>query len=105
PDAPTPAAEARPSAHGSRGAPAASEAELLRRAQAALAERPQEALRLTAEHQRRFPRAALGEEREVIAIEALRQLGRETAAQRREAAFERRYRGSVHREKLRDSAR
>ena len=104
----TPPAAAPRAAH-TRRAPAAPsssrEAELLRRAQAALAERPGEALRLTAEHQHRFARGVLGEEREVIAIAALRRLGRESAAKQREAAFERRYRGSVHQEKLRDSAR
>jgi len=104
----TPPAAAARTAHTKRAPAAAlasSEAELLRRAQAALAERPREALRLTAEHQRRFARPALSEEREVIAIEALRRLGKKSAAEQREAAFERRYRGSVHQGKLRDSAR
>jgi len=102
---PTPEPRAAHTKRAPAAALASSEAELLRRAQAALAERPREALRLTAEHQRRFARPALSEEREVIAIEALRRLGQKSAAEQREAAFERRYRGSVHQGKLRDSAR
>jgi hypothetical protein len=104
----TPPAAAPRTAHSERAPAAAagpSEAELLRRAQAALAERPREALRLTEEHQRRFARGALREEREVIAIEALRQLGQSKLAEQRQAQFNRVYRGSVHREKLLDSAR
>jgi hypothetical protein len=81
-----------------------SEAELLRRAQSLLAGSPQRALALTAEHQRRFRDGALAEEREALAIEALRRLGRGQAAQRRALAFERRYPNSVHASRVRGAA-
>ena len=75
---------------------AGGEAALLERAQAALERRPAEALRLSRQHEARFPEGALVQEREVIAIDALRRLGREAAAKARAAEFERRFRGSVH---------
>ncbi len=86
-----------------RGAKAArpSEAELLRQAQAALAQHPAQALALTRQHSSRFPRGALTQEREVIAIEALERLGRKRAAADRALAFEKSYRGSVHQSRLR----
>ena len=79
---------------------ASSEADLLERARAALARSPNESLALTREHLRRFPKGALAEEREVIAIEALQRLGDTSAAERRALEFERRYRGSVHQGKV-----
>jgi hypothetical protein len=94
---PEPRAPERPRAPAHVRAPRpGGEAQLLDRAQAALARRPGEALRLTREHEARFPRGALVQEREVIAIEALERLGRAGAAKARAAAFERRFRGSVH---------
>lgn len=83
---------------------AVAEAELLERAQAALSKRPSAALALTREHKRRFPRGALVQEREVIAIEALSRLGQSREASARAAEFERRYRGSVHQRRLDDDA-
>jgi hypothetical protein len=77
------------------------EAELLKRAQAALSERPRETLSLTVEHERRFAAGALREEREVLAIDALRKLGRVNAARERASRFEQRYPDSVHLEKIR----
>jgi hypothetical protein len=79
------------------------EAALLQRAQAALARDPARALGLTQEHQRRFPHGSLAQEREVIAIEALERLGDERAARQRANAFERRYKGSVHHGRVRES--
>lgn len=96
PSAPKRAAP-RPRAHT---AERHSEAELLERAQAALATRPKDALALTREHQRRFPRGLLVQEREVIAIEALSRLGQRRAADAKAAEFEERYRGSVHQPRL-----
>jgi hypothetical protein len=93
-------ARARPSAPVRAPRPGG-EAQLLERAQASLARRPAEALRLTREHEARFPRGALVQEREVIAIEALERLGRAGAAKARAAAFERRFRGSVHHPRVR----
>jgi hypothetical protein len=89
------AARSKPSSPPSLG-----EAALLERARDALRANPAAALALTREHDRHFPRGVLAEEREVIAIEALRRMGREAAAERRAAAFERRYRGSVHRQHM-----
>ncbi|MEO8183829.1 MAG: hypothetical protein ABI895_33815 [Deltaproteobacteria bacterium] len=90
----------RPRAPALAKAPRTSEAELLQRAQRALAEHPSQALLLTAEHRRRFADGALAEEREVIAIEALRHLGRERAARERAAVFETKYPNSVHRSRV-----
>jgi hypothetical protein len=78
----------------------AGEAVLLERAREALGGDPERALELTREHQQRFARGVLTQEREVIAIEALKRLGRERAANERAAQFERRYRGSVHQQRL-----
>lgn len=82
-------------------APRESEAELLARAQAALAERPAAALQLAERHRRLFPSGVLAQEREVIAIEALKRLGRERAAQDKASEFESRYKGSIHQPRLR----
>jgi hypothetical protein len=79
---------------------AAAEAALLERARAALGGDPAGALALAEQHRRRFPHGALVQEREVIAIDALKRLGRADAASVRAAAFEHRYRGSVHRPRL-----
>lgn len=91
----------RPRAH-TASKPSVAEAELLERAQAALATRPKDALALTREHQRRFPRGLLVQEREVIAIDALSRLGQKRAASAKAAEFEERYRGSVHQPRLDD---
>jgi len=84
-----------------RSASGSSEAELLRRAQSLLGTNPARALELTAEHQRRHRNGVLTEEREALAIEALRRLGRTQAAQRRAAAFEQHYPNSVHASRVR----
>lgn len=80
------------------------EAALLRRAQASLADAPARTLELTEEHRRRFPRGILTEEREVLAIEALKRLGRGRAAGDKASEFERNYRGSVHHRRVRGEA-
>jgi hypothetical protein len=77
-----------------------SEASLLDLARAELDRNPRRALALTEEHRRRFPSGALGQEREVIAIEALSRMGQTTEAQRRGSDFERRYPDSAHRQKV-----
>ncbi|HEX3773476.1 MAG TPA: hypothetical protein VHV51_03375 [Polyangiaceae bacterium] len=74
----------------------ADEASLLERARAALGSNPAAALQLTNEHQKEFPRGALVQEREVIAIAALRRLGRTAEAERRAQAFDRTYPNSAH---------
>lgn len=87
------------------GANTTAEAELLRRAQAALDEQPARALKLTDEHARRFRSGVLAEEREAIAVEALGRLGRDSAARQRAARFERRYPNSVHLDRVRSAVR
>ncbi|HJL18957.1 MAG TPA: hypothetical protein RMH99_25065, partial [Sandaracinaceae bacterium LLY-WYZ-13_1] len=78
----------------------AAEAALVRRAQAALATEPARALSLAAEHRRRFGEGTLGQEREVVAIDALSRLGRDVEARRRAAAFRARWPGSAHLRRL-----
>jgi hypothetical protein len=96
--APSSAAGARP--NGAAARPAESEAELLERARRALASNPAQALALTEQDRTRFPAGVLAQEREVIAIEALKRLGRSDEAARRTADFARRYPGSAYRKKL-----
>jgi hypothetical protein len=81
-------------------APNTRESALLRSAQSALASDPARALVLTDQHRRSFPRGALSEEREAIAIQALRGLGREPEARARAARFETKYPNSVHRSRV-----
>jgi hypothetical protein len=100
------AEEARPSQPAASGAvhagkapgkAAPSEAALLEQARAALASDPARALALTRQHQARFPSGVLKQEREVIAIEALRRLGQSKAAAERAGSFEQAYPDSAHR--------
>lgn len=91
-----PPASHKPTSPTPRAPAGSNEVDLLRRAQAVLATQPARALALTSEHQRRFRGGALAEEREALAIEALRRLGRTQEAQRRAAQFQRRYPQSVH---------
>jgi hypothetical protein len=77
-----------------------SEAELLEQARAALRADPARALARANEHARRFPRGVLVQEREVIAIKALRQLGRAADADKRADAFAKAFPGSAFQRKL-----
>lgn len=77
-------------------APKLDEAGLLERARRELRANPSAALAISNEHLQRFPGGALAEEREVIAIKALRKLGRSAEADRRAAAFAARYPDSAH---------
>jgi hypothetical protein len=76
------------------------EDQLLERARRALASDPNRALSLTREHARSYPSGVLAQEREVIAIEALRRLGRGDEADARRGTFEQRYPQSAHRRNL-----
>ena len=78
----------------------AEEAALLDRARAALGS-PAEALRITEEHAARFPRGKLGMEREMIAIEALRRLGRGAESRARAESLLARAKGSLYEDRLR----
>ena len=76
------------------------EVDLIGRARESLGPSPAEALALTGEHARRFPRGVLVQEREVLAIEALRGLGRTDEARARKDRFLSAYPGSAHRPRL-----
>ncbi len=78
----------------------AAEVALLHAAQDGLRGSPAEALARANEHARRFPRGALGQEREVIAIEALVKLGRREEARARAARFARTFPGSTHQRRV-----
>jgi hypothetical protein len=77
------------------------EVHLLARAQDALGSRPDDALRLCAEHERRFPRGAFTEEREVIAIDALVRLNRREDAKARGERFLKSHPGSADARRVR----
>jgi hypothetical protein len=76
--------------------PAPNEGALLLRARQVLAADPSTALELTREHAKLFPAGGLVPEREVLAIEALVQLGRLDEAQARFGAFRSRFPRSPH---------
>lgn len=77
-----------------------SEADLLEQARAAMKSDPGRALQRANEHAARYPRGVLVQEREVIAIQALRQLGRNAEAERRATAFAKAFPGSAFQHKL-----
>jgi hypothetical protein len=79
----------------------ASESALLFEARKAMAHDAAGSLRLLNEHAQRYPKGALVPEREVLAIEALRALGRTAEADARLASFEARYPDSLHLSRLR----
>jgi hypothetical protein len=92
------AVAARPRASGSASvASAPSEVALLDQARASLVSNPSSALALTEEHRRRFPKGALSQEREVIAIEALKKLGRGSEAKKRGDTFSAENPDTIHR--------
>ena len=77
--APAPIAEPAPAAP--------KELELLTAAQDAIDNAPQRALGLLEEHARFYPNGSFAQERESLAIDALRKLGRTSAARERASAF------------------
>jgi hypothetical protein len=76
------------------------EVSLLDEARQALSGSPAKALQLTRLHEQRFRGGALGQEREVIAIDALTRLGRIEEAKQRAERFSARYPGSAHQSKI-----
>ncbi|MFS8067156.1 MAG: hypothetical protein ACMG6S_12365 [Byssovorax sp.] len=74
--------------------------QLLHRALDALGSAPSRALDLVSRHAARFPGSALGQEREVLAIDALDRLGRSSEARARAAAFAARFPSSAHLHRL-----
>jgi hypothetical protein len=91
-----PAEPAAPPPVETEVAAAPSEGALLLRARRQLATDPASALALTDEDANRFPSGALAPEREVLAIEALAQLGRLPEARTRFTAFRTEYPQSPH---------
>jgi hypothetical protein len=79
----------------------AAELALLERAQRALQGEPRAALALAREHGRRFVRGQFVQEREMIAIEAMLQLGNRAAAEQRGKRFLRDHPASSHTPRLR----
>lgn len=80
--------------------PAATELELVQRAQAAVGSDPARALAAAAEHARVYPSGAFVQEREVIAVEALARLGRTDEAWKRAAALVQRFPGTPYATRL-----
>jgi hypothetical protein len=76
------------------------EADLLEQARSAIKSDPARALQRANEHAQRFPRGVLVQEREVLAIQALRKLGRDAEADRRAEAFAKAFPGSAFQRKL-----
>jgi hypothetical protein len=77
-----------------------SELSLIQQAEAAR-QRGVEALKLLATHERLYPRGALAQEREVLAIELLLKLGKRQQAHERAARFTRDYPSSAHQPRVR----
>lgn len=98
-----PAPRPQPKPEAVQEAPRMSEAELLLKARQALKRDPELALRLASEHQAQYATGRLTPEREVLAIEALRNLGRKAEADERLRKFEARYPESIHLKRLRES--
>jgi len=81
-------------------APPTSEVTLLQRARQTLAREPGAALALLELHQREYPDGAFAEEREALAIEALRRIGLGEQAAQRLLLFNSRYPRSAYRDRL-----
>jgi hypothetical protein len=96
------AAEAAKSTASAAAGP--SESSLLEQARRALPTDPGVALALTNQEAALFPRGVLVQEREVIAIEALRRLNRTAEADRRAAAFSKAFPGSAHQRVIEDTS-
>ncbi|WP_437337502.1 hypothetical protein [Sorangium sp. So ce394] len=102
PRAPAPATDAKVAGDPAQAAlpDAETETGLLQRAQDALGARPAEALALTDVHRARFPGGALSQEREVIAIGALKALGRGGEARARADRFVAEHPSSAYRRRI-----
>lgn len=81
-------------------APSRPEIEILKEAQAALASNPARALSLCDEHARSHPKGSLGQEREMVRIQALIALGRTTEARAIADAFKKRNPTSAYAQRL-----
>jgi hypothetical protein len=76
--------------------PAVTELELIAKAERVLRSKPAEALRILEQHARLFPVGHLGQEREVLTIEALARSGQGERARARAAYFPQTYPNSPH---------
>jgi hypothetical protein len=83
--------------------PGPSEADLLLQARRALKRDAGQALKLVSDHEARFANGRLVPEREVLAIEALRTLGRKAEAEERLHKFEARFPKSIHLQRLHEA--
>jgi hypothetical protein len=102
--APSPKSAAEPAKSGARPLDGPSEPVLLEHARRVLASDPSAALALTNQDATLFPHGILAQEREVIAIEALRRLNRTAEADRRAATFAKAFPGSVHQRAVEDAS-
>jgi hypothetical protein len=100
PPQPQPKREPASADKGALASRAPTESELLFDARKALPGDAQLALRLLSEHASRYPKGQLVPEREVLAIEALRKLGRTQEADARLQRFQARYPNSLHLQRL-----
>ncbi len=106
-DPPPPASVAPPVTSGKArvASPAKpSELALLQRARSSLSSNPAAALAAAEQHRRLYPNGRLAQEREVLAIDALKALGRADSARSRTKRFENAYPTSPHRERIRRGA-
>jgi hypothetical protein len=99
--APLPGSASSPAgASSGEGAPDGDEADYLRRARAQLTSSPAQALAMAEAFPEKYPSAKLGQEREIIAIEALAGLGRTPEARARAKVFLTLFPESAHRRRL-----
>jgi len=93
-------ASSEPSPHAAKAGAKPSEAALLNQAQHALKTDPRRALALTRRHKQLYPQGSLSQEREVIAIEALSRLDKNSSAHERAEEFSEKYPESAHQKKV-----
>jgi len=92
--------EAAATAKSPAAKPTPSEAQLLMAARKAMPDDAERALRLLSQHQQHYADGVFVPEREVLAIEALRSLGRSAEASARLQQFKAQYPGSFHLRRL-----
>lgn len=84
--------------------PRLEEAELLEKARSLVASNPAQALKLTAQHARDFPKGRLGAEADLLAAQALLGMGDQTSAKQRATASLKRYPNGIYARQLREIA-
>jgi hypothetical protein len=82
--------------------PRLEEAELLEKARSLVSTNPAQALKLTAEHSRDFPKGRLGAEADLLAAQALLGMGNAAAAKQRAEASLKRYPKGLYARQLRE---